>query len=117
MSNGAPIPDDWLQDEIRFPIAFGNIDPLRIISNVDSTILNPLKMLGIKENIVEYFILFILPWNLVSGAWTGIGFEEIAIIRIFQEEIHIPLQIDVDQKGGLVLEVLIKQFYFFFFVA
>ena len=105
-----------LQNKVGSAIGLGSNNPFRVIDDVNGSVLDSLMMLSIEEDVAEYLVLLLLAHKFVGRSGTRVGFEQIPVAGVIQEELEVLLEVDVNHERDSC-EVVFQDFQVLFSVT
>lgn len=91
-------------------VAHASSDSFRIISKIDCPIFNPFEGRGIMMKSVKHAILPVRPRRRTKRARRLLRLELIPIMRIFNKELHMSIDMHMDDNRRIVYNIVMEIF-------
>lgn len=115
ISERAPLPDVFFQQQIRIPITQAALHSCRVIGEINSSILHSLKPCRLRILVIEHSVLPGGPACVRQTPRRSVSLELVSVMSIFDEQIHVPGDVDVDDNGGVILNVVVQSLDILYF--
>lgn len=107
MSKGTSFPHISFEKKVRGAIIFSLLNSFGIISKINNTIFNPLKIDGILILLIKHNIFFIKSILPIKCSRTCIGLKLTSIMSIIDEKLHM-FYVDMNDYWSIVLDVVLE---------